>query len=681
MVASQTWPRISVIIPARNEAGSITACLSSLLSQDIDEDFEIVVVDNGSSDATAELVSSFPVRLVPEPRPGRSTARNAGIRAARGDVLAFTDADCVPRTSWLRELLRGSSDPGCGCFVGEITMSEPSNIISRYCHDRELICQLRLLSQTMPVAATGNIAYRREVFGTIGLFDEAFTFGEDGDLFWRMVRSERFRYRYNPDAVVAHRHPARLGEFIRRSFHEGEGLTRFRRKHREDLPLSMSSGTVAAIALLKTLAGCALYPVRAARGLASRSCSPQRALTDPLFDKLGTISRLAGALNEHARGPSFTSAAANAGGRDVDTAPFQTVMDLDRAPLLCVPDGTLRDRVRTELRTFGNALAEGFPGSSILLTGSLFAGEGRLMAPEYSHLASDYDLFVITPRLPDAIPTLSRAKVRRLADSLPPFCTDVEIGVVWKPLLAARFTTVGGAVIAGSPDIVDILDELPAPRGFSALLQAYRSLTAAPLDPTRYTELCAGGLVRAARALMFAEKEGQPRTEWIALFSNEVVGERITGWAPVLGRDATDTIRDAAGYLLDRNPAGPQPDDHPRYARILEEIAPRIPLPRSGVFMTKQLYRIFQARRGNIHDNLDAGNILKSFQELAASWSSAGMNADRLDAAERACRKLGLSLAPAEAQHPMNAYGSIQRAISEAACFNPHRISCPRRKT
>lgn len=656
------------------------SCLSSLLSQDIGEDFEIVVVDNGSSDATAELVSGFPVRLVPEPWPGRSKARNAGIRAARGNVLAFTDADCVPRKSWLSELLRGSNDADCGCFVGEINMLEPSNIIGRYCHDRELICQLRLLSQTMPVAATGNIAYRREVFDTIGMFDEAFTFGEDGDLFWRMVRCGRFRYRYNPDAVVAHRHPAHLGEFIRRSFHEGEGLTRFRRKHRADLPLSMSSGTVAAITLLKTLAGCALYPARAARGLASRSGSPQRAMADPLLDKLGTISRLAGALNEYARGPSFASVAVDAGGRNSGAFPYQTVMNLDHSPLLCTPNGTLRDRVRTELRTLGNALAEVFPGSSILLTGSLFAGEGRCMAPEYSHLASDYDIFVVTPHLLDAIPALARAKVRRLTDSLPPFCADTEIGVVWKPLLAGRLTTVGGAVIAGSTDIVGILDALPAPRGFSALLQAYRSLTAAPLAPPRYAELCAGALVRAARALMFAEKEGHPRSEWIALFSNEIVGEKIAGWAPVLGRDTAEAVRDAAGFLLDRNPTGPQPSDHTRYAGILEEIALRIPVPRRGVFMTKQIYRAFQARRGNIHHNLDAGNILEGFQELAASWTPEGVNADRFSAAERACRKLGLSLAPAEAPLPMEAYGTLQRAISEAACYNPHRINCPRRK-
>ena len=681
MIASQTEPRISVVVPARDEAGSITSCLSALLSQGMDEDFEIVVVDNGSSDATAELVATYPVRLVSEPRPGRSKARNAGIRAARGDVLVFTDADCVPRESWLRELLRGSDDAGCGCFVGEIAMSEPAGAIARYCHDRELICQLRLLSQTVPVAATGSIAYRREVFDAIGMFDEAFAFGEDGDLFWRMVRCGRFRYRYNPDAVVAHRHPERLGEFILRSFHEGEGLTRFRRKHRADLPLSMSSGPVTAITLLKTLAGCALYPARAARELASRPNSPQRALTDPLLDKLGAVSRLSGALNEYARGPSFTPAASEAGGRNSGESRYQAVMELDRAPLLCTHDVTLRDRVRTELRTFGNALAGIFPGSSILLTGSLFAGEGRSRASEGSLLASDYDLFVVTPHVLDALPAMARSKIRRLTEGFPPFCADIEIGIVWKPLLAGRLTTVGGAVIAGSTDIVGVLDGLPAPRGFSALLQAYRSLTAAPLAPTRYAELCAGALVRAARALMFSEQEGRPRPEWIALFSNEVVGERIAGWAPILGRDTANAVRDAARFLLNRNPAGPHPDDHAQYAGMLGEVAPRIPLPRKGVFMTKQLYRVFQTRRGSIHDNLDAGNILEGFKELATSWTPTGVDTDRLRAAERTCRKLGLNSIPVDAPFPMGTYETLQRAVSEAACFNPHRISCPRRKT
>jgi glycosyltransferase involved in cell wall biosynthesis len=297
-------PSISVIVPARNEAEPIAACLQGLLSQDIALAFEIVVVDSGSSGATGR-VSGLPVRLVHAPGPGRPAALNAGIRAAHGDILAFTGADCVPRTDWLRMLLAGADDPECGCLIGEFAPDGPADAVATFVRDANLMCQRHMLSLAPPAASAANIAYRRDVFDTVGAFDEAFEIGEDRDMFWRMVRCERFRYRYNSGAVVARPHPAGLRDFMASSFRDGAGLGRFRRKHAADHPVSLSSAAHGAAYLAKSVAGVLACPSRIMREVASHGISPQRALKNELYRKIGAICRLGGSLYDHLRGHSF----------------------------------------------------------------------------------------------------------------------------------------------------------------------------------------------------------------------------------------------------------------------------------------------------------------------------------------------------------------------------------------
>jgi glycosyltransferase involved in cell wall biosynthesis len=95
---------VSVIIPAFNAETTIGRALEGLASQELDGDYEVIVVDDGSSDATAQVASAAggSVKVVRQPHMGPAAARNRGVEQASGDVLAFTDADCVPSPSWLR---------------------------------------------------------------------------------------------------------------------------------------------------------------------------------------------------------------------------------------------------------------------------------------------------------------------------------------------------------------------------------------------------------------------------------------------------------------------------------------------------------------------------------------------------------------------------------------------------
>jgi glycosyltransferase involved in cell wall biosynthesis len=292
---------VSVVIPALNEESCINRCLVSVLDQDFPrEQMEVVVVDNGSTDATASIARQFPVRVVDEARPGVARARNTGIRAARGEIVAFIDADCVAKPDWLRELVSGSNEEKIGCFVGDILPMPGGGLISDFIHDRRLISQEALLSATPPVAACANIAYRRNVFDEIGYFDEKFIVGEDGDLFWRFVKSTRFQYRFQRGAVVLHPHPSSLSGLLRRTCLEGRGLARFRLKHRDDIPKHMTSLSRYAVVFIATLGGCVKYPLRVWR---ERKTGQRltRSFAYPFLDKAYSIFLMAGIICELAR--------------------------------------------------------------------------------------------------------------------------------------------------------------------------------------------------------------------------------------------------------------------------------------------------------------------------------------------------------------------------------------------
>src|SRR3990172_2066240 len=104
---------ISVIIPAYNAAGFLPACLAALRQQTHPPD-EIIVVDDGSTDSTAEAAQALGARGISLLHSGRGAAGKAGIQAARGNVVMFTDADCQPTPEWAAELARSLSYPGGG---------------------------------------------------------------------------------------------------------------------------------------------------------------------------------------------------------------------------------------------------------------------------------------------------------------------------------------------------------------------------------------------------------------------------------------------------------------------------------------------------------------------------------------------------------------------------------------
>jgi len=215
---------VSIIIPAKNESRRIAGTLTAVLGQNFDDTYEIIVVDNGSSDGTAVEARRFPVTVLEELRPGRSHARNAGIRSASGDILVFLDADCSPDKSWLRELLIPFTDPDVGCVAGEILPTDIETELHRYLSRIGYFSQKTTLSHPFrPFAQTGNAAYRKSVIDTIGLFDEGLLSGQDADLTWRMLLETDKKLEFAETAIVYHPYPKESRGFFKQRMRHAYG--------------------------------------------------------------------------------------------------------------------------------------------------------------------------------------------------------------------------------------------------------------------------------------------------------------------------------------------------------------------------------------------------------------------------------------------------------------------------
>ncbi len=115
MPAKSERPRVSVVVPVYNGADQIGHCIEALRQQTLPADsYEIIIVNNASVDDTEKIIKRYPVRLLYEAKRGPAAARNTGIRAADADLIAFTDADCIPHEDWLEHLVDAMSDTICG---------------------------------------------------------------------------------------------------------------------------------------------------------------------------------------------------------------------------------------------------------------------------------------------------------------------------------------------------------------------------------------------------------------------------------------------------------------------------------------------------------------------------------------------------------------------------------------
>lgn len=218
---------ISVIVPVLNAERYIDACIESLINQNYPRNnFEIIIVDNGSSDDTAKMIKKYNgnIKLFNESKRGAYAARNTGIKHSHGEIIAFTDIDCIADENWLRELSKGFETKNIGCVVGSVKSFPGKSIVEIYSKNKDILSQKTTIdSKFLPYGVTANASFRRDVFTKIGSFDEEFISGGDADISWRMQLNTDYKLIYIPESIVQHRHRTTLKNLFVQHFKYGVG--------------------------------------------------------------------------------------------------------------------------------------------------------------------------------------------------------------------------------------------------------------------------------------------------------------------------------------------------------------------------------------------------------------------------------------------------------------------------
>ncbi len=229
-------PFVSVVVPVRNGENTIADCIRSLLALDYPPDRrEILLIDNGSTDRTAEIAAMFPVTHLLEGRIGRAYARNRGVAESHGELVAFLDADCIASADWLRQLVSVfEQGPDVDGVAGEILPYRPTTPAERYMARKKPRWQLAAYTHVRPFAVTANVAYRKEVFRRIGLFDPFFVTSEDVDFSYRFFRAG-LGLRYCEQAAVYHQDRVNARELFKQQYGLGYGRALARTVYRLDV--------------------------------------------------------------------------------------------------------------------------------------------------------------------------------------------------------------------------------------------------------------------------------------------------------------------------------------------------------------------------------------------------------------------------------------------------------------
>ncbi len=235
-----------MVIPVYNAAGTIGRCLESLAAQ-TRRPHEIILVDNASTDKTAEVMRSFAdthkdlkILMLSETRRGPAPARNRGLREVTGDAVAFTDADAFAREDWLEKLEALYASGGWDGIGGYYRFWKPQGITAK----------LQALDMAIPAPFTGteisgshrclfgqllgtcNASYRKSALDRLGGFDEGLSLtGEDMDLSIRAVEGGLRLLSWHPDVVVWHEPRKTLPGYWKRIFEYRMILAKLVKKH------------------------------------------------------------------------------------------------------------------------------------------------------------------------------------------------------------------------------------------------------------------------------------------------------------------------------------------------------------------------------------------------------------------------------------------------------------------
>ena len=209
---------VSVVVPAYNAASSIASSIQALKAQKLSVPYELIVVDDGSTDNTVELAEAAGVSVIRhEEKRGAAAARNSGINAAIGELICFTDADCIPKENWIQQITLPLANDDIVGTKGTYATKQ-TEIVARFVQiEYEDKYDLLLKQERINFIDTYSAAYRRQILLANGGFDEQIFYVEDQELSFRLA-ARGYEMVFHPPAVVYHLHSDSLPSYFRKKF-------------------------------------------------------------------------------------------------------------------------------------------------------------------------------------------------------------------------------------------------------------------------------------------------------------------------------------------------------------------------------------------------------------------------------------------------------------------------------
>lgn len=268
-----TLPTVSIVIPVLDRADELARCLQSIALVDYPRDWlEVIVVDDGSRDASAQVARAHGAIVVSSggTRRGPAAARNVGAARASGELLAFIDSDCSARAGWLEELVPLFRDHKTAAVGGMVEGMCTASAVDRY----EAVMSSLSLGSRERFGNSGddtfylpscNLLVRRELFLSVNGFEESMHVGEDVDLTWRL-RDAGWTIAYLPAGRILHEHRSSVRSFMSRRFDYGtsEGtLQKLHPQRRKRFVLPPLLGVVLTLSILAPFVSAWLLPAAA----------------------------------------------------------------------------------------------------------------------------------------------------------------------------------------------------------------------------------------------------------------------------------------------------------------------------------------------------------------------------------------------------------------------------------
>jgi len=232
---------LSVVIPALNSASTISYTLKSIFSNNFPKElFEVIVVDNGSSDETVEIARKYPVKIFYCPKRGIGPPRNLGIKKAKGEIICLTDSDCIVEKNWLAKIYTFFNEKPEADGVGGPVFPYPHHQTKiqkltgeLFVEDQGYPKKLKEVEfgSTQGIIFGSNCAYKKEALITVGGYSEPG--GSNLELAWRLVLKGRKLF-FSPHVKVYHIFPSDIPSIFKQQFRWGFQLTYMKRIYRID---------------------------------------------------------------------------------------------------------------------------------------------------------------------------------------------------------------------------------------------------------------------------------------------------------------------------------------------------------------------------------------------------------------------------------------------------------------